>query len=79
MGAKKPSVRKLPTGEKVTHYPDGRQVMVYQDSLGGALARQEATQTAESAALTEQRLVAVEDKRAAQQAGTPVPADKSVL
>lgn len=79
MGNKQPSVRKLATGEKVTHYPDGRQVMVYQDTLGGALARQEATATAESAALTEQRLVAVEDKRAAHQAGNSVPPDKSPI
>lgn len=79
MGNKKPSVRTLPTGEKVTHHPDGTQVMLYRNSLGGQLAAVESLQTAESAALTEQRLAAVEEKRAAQQAGTPVPRDKSVL
>lgn len=79
MGNKVPSVRTLDTGEKVTHYPDGTMVMMPANTLGGQLAAVEADQTASSDAQLEQRLTAVEDKRAAQQAGRPVPQDKSVL
>ena len=79
MGDKKPSIRTLPGGEKVTHYPDGRQVMLPRNTLGDALAKAEKDQGAANDELTDKRLQTVADKVDAQRAGRPVPADKSVL
>ena len=76
MGDKKPSIRTLSTGEKVTHYPDGRMVLVPSNRLEEQLP--DDISEAE-AALTEAQLKAVEDKRERQLGGDPVPSDKTPL
>ncbi|ACH62158.1 hypothetical protein MYRNA_189 [Mycobacterium phage Myrna] len=77
MGEKIPSVRTLPTGEKVTHYPSGEQVLQPTNSLADVLGEQEQNLQDASQALVEANLTRVEEKRERQESGTPVPADKS--
>lgn len=81
MGDKRPSVRTLDTGEQVTHHPDGTQVLLPHNGLAEKFSSDEALSVRHwlDAEKTYHRLLAVEDKRAAQDAGTPVPRDKSVL
>jgi hypothetical protein len=79
MGDKKPSIRTLPGGDKVMHYPDGTQVMQPCNRLGAALIKAEEGHAAANDELTDRRLQAVADKVEAQRGGRPVPADKSVL
>lgn len=79
MGDKKPSVRTLPSGEKVTHYPDGTQVMLPRNTLADAFAKADKDLAAANDELTDKRLQAVADKVDAQRSGRPVPADKTVL
>lgn len=77
MGNKRPSVRTLPTGEKVMHYPDGHQKLIVEHSpLRDMLDSRAGELDAASAALTEQRLAAVTEKQESLDAGNPVPADK---
>ena len=80
MGANKPTVRTLPSGEKITHYPDGTQELIPGPSaLGGFLDGAEEAMQAANAELAEKRLQAVADKRASLDAGIPVPTDKRVV
>ena len=79
MGDKKPSIRTLPGGDKVMHYPDGTQVMQPCNRLGDALTKAEKDHGAANDELTDKRLQAVADKVEAQRSGRPVPSDKSVL
>lgn len=79
MGAKQPSVRTLATGEKVTHYPDGREVLVPSNSLGDILGGLAPEQEAASVTKTDALVQAALDKREAQVAGDPVPSDKRVV
>lgn len=79
MGNKVPSTRTLDSGEQVTHYPDGRQVLLQNNQLGSMLGAQ-AEQDAEAAAvLTEALVQAATDKREAQASGNPVSSDKRVV
>jgi len=77
MGAKKVSIRTLKTGEKVEDHPDGTQYLLPTNSALEALEAQQEDIDAASAAQTAARLAAVEDKRARQRSGRPVPSDKS--
>jgi hypothetical protein len=74
-----PHVETLGTGEKVTVYPDGRQVLISANSLAAGLNSAYTDQVTASAALTDAALAAVEEKRARQQDGASVPSDKSPL
>ena len=79
MGAKKPTVRTLPTGEKCTHHPDGRLVLHQTNRMAEAL---QATQEEMHDANNAQRqalLDTIQVKRDSQAAGDPVPGDKSVV
>lgn len=80
MGAKKPSVRTLPSGEQVTHYPDGTQELIPGPSaVGSYLDDAEEAMQAANDQLAEKRLEAVSDKQASLDAGNPVPTDKRVV
>lgn len=80
MGAKKPSVRTLPSGEKVTHYPDGTQVLIPGPStLTSYLDGAEAAMQAANAELAQKRMAMVTEKRDSLDAGNPVPTDKRVV
>lgn len=79
MGVNKPTVRTLPTGERVTHYPSGAQVLVPTNTLGGLLDDQHDDQEAASAAKTDALVQSALDKREAQVTGDPVPAEKCPL
>ena len=79
MGDIQPSVRTLPTGEKVTHYPDGTQVMLPRNSLSDALDANSAEQETASAALRDALVAAATTKREALADGNPVPSDKRVV
>lgn len=77
MGNKRPSVRTLPTGERVVHYPDGHQKLIQDHSpVRDMLDYRSNELDAADAALTEQRIAAVTEKQEALDAGSPVPADK---
>lgn len=76
MGEKRPSVRTLETGEKVTHYPDGRQVLLPRNSLADTLNDQAEEQKAASIEQREALVEAAAEKREALAHGTPVPSDK---
>lgn len=79
MGTKKVSIRTLATGEKVTDYPDGRQVLVPSNRMADRLTDKAEELEAASVDQLQARLAAVEDKRAKQREGDPVPRDKSPL
>lgn len=79
MGDKQVSVRTLPSGEQVYHHPDGTQVMLPHNTVSDLYETDEHLDTRLwlDAEKTQHRLTAVEEKRAAQAAGRPVPHDKS--
>jgi hypothetical protein len=76
MGEKKPTTRTLPTGERATHYPDGRVVLQPTNSLGDLLGSQVPEQEAANVVLTDTLVQAALDKREAQASGDVVPSDK---
>lgn len=76
MGKKRPSIRTLPTGEKVVHSPDDTLRLVPQNRMLNMLVSA-AEQTAAAEDQTAARLLAaVDDKRAALDAGDAVPNEK---
>lgn len=79
MGEKQPSTRTLPTGEKVTHYPSGEQVLQPTNSLAEMLGEQDQVLQQASEELVEANIARAEEKRERQESGNPVPADKSPL
>jgi hypothetical protein len=80
MGEKIPSVRTLPSGEKVIHYPDGNQVLIPSGSpIDDFLDSNEESIQAANDLLTADRIAAITDKRESLDAGTPVPHDKRVI
>lgn len=79
MGDTKPTTRTLDSGEKVTHYPDGRQVLQPTNTLAAALGAQAEDQEAAGAELREQLVEAAIVKNEALGAGNPVPTDKRVV
>lgn len=78
MGAKKPTVRTLKTGEKVTHHPDGRLVLHQTNSLAETLSATQEEAQAASEAQRQALLDTIAAKRDSQAAGDPVPSDKTV-
>lgn len=76
MGKKRSSVRKLPSGEKVRHDPDGREYLVPEDKAGLFLDAISADVEATLAARQQALIEAVDRKRARLEAGNAVPADK---
>jgi hypothetical protein len=79
MGDKKPSVRTLDSGEKVTHYPDGRQVLIHSTEHADRVhERQQELEDAHTA-LNEAHLANIEAKRRSLAAGSPVPHDKRTI
>lgn len=79
MGDKRPSTRTLPTGEKVTHYPEGKMVLQPTNSLAGLLKDQEQEQEEASDQLRANLLAAAEAKREAYVSGDEVAPDKRVV
>lgn len=79
MGEKKPSTRTLDDGTKVTHYPDGTQVMHPFNTLLEKIDAEMEANEAANEELTDKRLAAVEEKRDKQLAGDAVPTDKTPL
>lgn len=76
MGAKKPSIRKLPSGERFVHNPDETVILVPENKvLEHLLATQEESQT-EAAEIEVRLLEAIEAKQESLDAGDPVPHDK---
>lgn len=76
MGEKQVSVRTLKSGEKVTHYPGGKQVLVPTNNEAARMAETWDDALEASKAKDEQRLAAVEEKRAKLASGNPVPEEK---
>lgn len=76
MGDKQPSVRTLPTGEKVTHHPDGRQVLIHNDEHRTRVHDRQQELEDAHATINEGHLANVEAKRVSLAAGQPVPHDK---
>lgn len=79
MGENGPTTRTLPTGEKVTHWPDGRLVLQRTNSLGSLLGEKAPEQEAASAALTETLVQAAVEKRESLDAGDSVSSDKRIV
>lgn len=79
MGEQRVSVKTLPTGEKVTDHPDGRQVLHPANSLSAMLVSQTDEQEAASAVITDTLVQAALDKREAQASGDVVPSDKRIV
>jgi hypothetical protein len=76
VGKKRPSVRSLPSGEKVVHNPDGSQFLVPENKVTRFLeATHEATQE-KVAALDTAMMEAIQAKRDSLDAGDAVPHDK---
>lgn len=80
MGNTRPTVRTLPTGEKVMHYPDGHQELIPSGSpINDYLdSNEEAIQVANDL-LTEERIATITEKQESLDAGNPVPNDKRVV
>ncbi len=79
MGDTKPTTRTLADGSKVTHYPDGRQVLQPTNSLSAALGEQIEDQEAASAELRDKLVEAAIAKNEAMGSGEPVPTDKRAV
>lgn len=80
MGATRPTIRTLPSGEKVMHYPDGHQELIPRSSpVADLLASREEILAAANDELAAQRMAAVAEKQESLDAGNPVPPDKRVV
>lgn len=80
MGDKRPTIRTLKSsGEKVTHYPDGTQVMIPADPLAESLKDTESVLRSSERKKAEARQEAVEAKRDSLASGNSVPSDKRVV
>ena len=81
MGENKPTTRTLPTGEKVTHYPDGKQVL-QTPTVSSFLSKMDEQQESNREKLEElqlKTLEAVEAKIVSLEEGNSVPSDKRPL
>lgn len=81
MGETRPTTRTLPTGEKVTHYPDGRQVL-QPPVVSSFLSKMDGEQESNREKLEElqqKSLEAVQAKIVSLEEGDPVPSDKRPL
>lgn len=76
MGDKIPSVRTLPSGEKVLHSPDGSQRLIPEGKAGKFLSALAADIEQQAAALDTAMIDAIQAKRESLDAGDAVPHDK---
>lgn len=76
MGNKRPSVRTLPTGEKVVHYPDGSQYLVPANKMKTTLLTNAAETEQEIADAAQRVLDGIDAKQASLDAGDTVPNEK---
>ncbi len=76
MGEKRPSVRTLPSGEKVLHSPDGTQRLIPESKVGNFLSAIQAETEQAAAELDTSLLDAVKAKQESLDAGDAVPYDK---
>lgn len=76
MGDKRPSIRTLPSGEKIMHYPDGSQRLIPESKAARFLSALREETDRQSAELDSRLLDAVTAKREALDAGDAVPHDK---
>ena len=76
MGEKRPSIRTLPSGEKVMHNPDGTQRLISENKVGKFLAAIQVETDQAAAELDTVMMDAVQDKRDALDTGDVVPHDK---
>lgn len=76
MGSKRPTIRTLPSGEKVVHTPDDRLTLVPENRLATYLANNAEEIAAGENAQRDKLLAAIEDKKASLEAGDTVPNDK---
>lgn len=79
MGDTRPSVRTLPSGEKVMHYPDGSQRLIPEDKALRFLAALQEETDQQSAELDSRLLDAIAAKQQSLDAGDAVPHDKRPL
>ena len=80
MASTRPTIRTLPgSGEKITHYPDGKTVL-HPSTAGVDLLAKTEKRLQEAALAADQKLLAaISEKQAAMDAGEPVPYDKRVV
>lgn len=76
MGKKRDSVRKLPSGRRVVHHPDGEQDLIRTDRTARRLASDAEGAFARVQGLRDDAQRAVRDKRDQLDAGDAVPHDK---
>lgn len=76
MGDKRPSIRTLPSGEKVLHNPDGTQRLVPESKIGKYLAAIQVETDQAAAELDTVMMEAVQAKRDSLDTGDVVPHDK---
>lgn len=76
MGDKRPSIRTLPSGEKVMHNPDGTQRLIPENKVGKFLAAIQVETDQAAAELDTVMMDAVQAKRDALDTGDVVPHDK---
>lgn len=76
MGEKKVSVRTLPSGERVNHHPDGRQVLIHNDEHRTRVHDRQQELEDAHATINEAHLANVEAKRASLAAEPSVAHDK---
>jgi hypothetical protein len=79
MGSKRPSIRTLDSGEKAIHTPDDRLTLVPENRLVTYLANNADAIAEGENAQRAKLLKAIEDKKAALDAGDAVPNDKRPL
>lgn len=79
MGDSKPTTRTLSSGEKATHFPDGRVVLQPHNSLADVLDANHEDQQAASNALRDTLVDAATTKREALAGGSPVPSEKRAV
>jgi len=79
VGDKRPSVRTLPSGERVVHHPGGDQYLIPTTSLADLLAYTEPEQRAAEDALTAERMSTIDAKRESLATGDVVPNEKRAL
>ena len=76
MGKKRPSIRTLPSGDKVVHSPDETLRLVPQSKVANFLTATRTETQEEVAGLDTAMMEAIQSKRDAMDAGDSVPHDK---
>lgn len=76
MGQKRPSIRTLPSGEKVMHYPDGTQRLIPEDKVRSFLDTIREDVDRRSDEIDHRLMEAVRAKKESLDSGDSVPDDK---